>query len=138
VESQCRCITHEKCSKYVGNMQDSSVCCAKIRRPSTPVDGRDFDGRCLEKPSRYRPAEKLPEPQTERVGYPSYGTRRTGVTGTACSPILVVRNRCTQHRIYFCGCCQHAVAPLSRLRLFDSSLASPAQSTCLVFSSLSL
>ncbi|KAJ7347781.1 hypothetical protein DFH08DRAFT_153302 [Mycena albidolilacea] len=27
--------------------------------------------------------------------------------------VLVVRNRCPQHRIYFCGCCQYAVAPLS-------------------------
>ncbi|KAJ7347553.1 hypothetical protein DFH08DRAFT_809287 [Mycena albidolilacea] len=90
-ESQCKRIIHEKWSKYFGNMRDSSVSWAKIRRPSTPVDGRDFDGRRLEKPSRYRPVEKLPEPLTERVGYPSYGTRRTGATGTACSPTRAAR-----------------------------------------------
>ncbi|KAJ7315165.1 hypothetical protein DFH08DRAFT_820764 [Mycena albidolilacea] len=51
-QSQCKRIIHEKWSKYFGNMRDSSVSWAKIRRPSTPVDGRDFDGRRLEKPSR--------------------------------------------------------------------------------------
>jgi hypothetical protein len=43
---------------------------AKSRRLSTYVNGCDFDGRRLEKPSRYRPVEKLPEPLTEWVGYP--------------------------------------------------------------------
>ncbi|KAJ7347170.1 hypothetical protein DFH08DRAFT_1080273 [Mycena albidolilacea] len=53
--------------------------------------GRRFDG-CTTgtarhpTPFRYRPVGKPPEPLTERVGYPSYGTRRTGATGTACSP----------------------------------------------------
>ncbi|KAF8124498.1 hypothetical protein K438DRAFT_2154453 [Mycena galopus ATCC 62051] len=79
------------CTQDLGSLEKqecrhSWICCAKIRRPSTSVDGRDFDGRRFEKPSRYRPVEKLPEPLTERIGYPSYGTRRTGATGTACSP----------------------------------------------------
>ncbi|KAF8166333.1 hypothetical protein K438DRAFT_1775219 [Mycena galopus ATCC 62051] len=55
-------------------------------RPSTSGDGRDFDGRRLEKPSRCCPVEKLLKPLAERVSYPLYGTRRTGATGTACSP----------------------------------------------------
>ncbi|KAJ7909537.1 hypothetical protein B0H13DRAFT_2330240 [Mycena leptocephala] len=62
----------------------------KSRCPSTSVDGRDFDGRHIEKPSSCRPVKKVPETLTERVGYPSYGTRRTGATGTACSPKLAL------------------------------------------------
>ncbi|KAJ6559684.1 hypothetical protein B0H19DRAFT_1289127 [Mycena capillaripes] len=58
----------------------------QIRLNPSPVNGRGFDGRHLENPSRHRPVEIFSNPSTERVGYPSHGTRRTGTTGTVNSP----------------------------------------------------
>ncbi|KAJ7454642.1 hypothetical protein B0H11DRAFT_1926472 [Mycena galericulata] len=52
---------------------------------------RPVDGRCR----RARPSKMQLKSLTERVGYPSHGTRKTGTTGTANSP----RSTATQGRV---------------------------------------
>ncbi|KAJ7246437.1 hypothetical protein C8J57DRAFT_1241486 [Mycena rebaudengoi] len=55
-----------------------------------PVDGRF---------RRARPSKTQSKSATERVGYPSHGTRRTGVTGTAHSPKAFRSNLLTYYYI---------------------------------------
>ncbi|KAJ6524963.1 hypothetical protein B0H19DRAFT_1085082 [Mycena capillaripes] len=82
----------------------------QIRLNPSPVNGRGFDGRHLEKPSRHRPVEKFSNPSTERVGYPSHGTRRAGTTGTG---IRVMTNRKSEAR--------ERIPKRTRRRLLDNN-----------------